>query len=75
MPDLLLYAVVLIAALACPIHMWWAQRRGRLAACCPPGRDSRPQDLEALRARRAEVEAQLSEFDVTATSTGAAGRG
>ena len=60
MPDALFYALILAAGLACPAHMWWAQRRGKRAACCPPKRQPAPQDLEELLARRSRVEAQIA---------------
>jgi hypothetical protein len=65
MNELLLAGLVLVAALACPAHMWWAHRRGRRAACCPPRQGGQRQpDLAALQARRRQVEAQLAEFDL-----------
>ena len=71
MPDALFYALVLIAALACPVHMWWAQRRGKQAACCPPKRQSPPQDLDELVARRPRVEAQIAEIENAPSSKSA----
>lgn len=63
MIDALLLGVVVLAALACPLHMLWAHRRGRQAMCCPP----RPaeESLEALQARRRDLEARLAELEVT----------
>jgi hypothetical protein len=62
----LFIGLVFVAALACPLHMWWAHRRGKQAACCPPRKSqaSLPEDIDGLRARRREVEAQLAEFEV-----------
>jgi uncharacterized iron-regulated membrane protein len=65
--DLLFVGLVILAALACPAHMWWQHRRGRQSACCPP-RKPAPSDLQALRARRDQIEAQLSEFEVASPS-------
>jgi hypothetical protein len=64
----LLIGLILVAALACPLHMWWAHRRGKQAVCCPPRKaePALPDDIESLRARRREVEAQLAEFEVHA---------
>ena len=66
MPEALLYALILAAGLACPIHMWWANRRGHRPACCPPKRQDPPQDLDTLLQRRAQIEARLAEFAVDA---------
>jgi hypothetical protein len=66
MPDALLYTLVLVAALACPVHMWWAHRRGRRPVCCAPQRRPTPRDLEALRELRAHIEARIAEFDTDA---------
>lgn len=68
MPDAVLYALIAVAALACPAHMWWANRRGKRPLCCPPRRHTEegPADVEALRARQREVEARLAELDVDA---------
>jgi hypothetical protein len=63
MPDALLYALILVAALVCPVRMWWAHRRGHRPACCPPKRENTDQDLDALIERRAHVEARLAELD------------
>ena len=68
MPDALFYALVLVAGLACPVHMWWAQRRGKRAACCPPKRQPAPQELDELLARRSHVEAQIAAVENTATA-------
>ena len=64
MSQTLLTGLVLVAVLACPVHMWWMNRRGKRPACCPPRKESAPMDVTALRARRQEIEAQLAEFDV-----------
>lgn len=61
-----LLILVLAAALACPLHMLWAMRRGKRPVCCPT-RES--PDVEALRDRQRALAAQLTE----ATSAGAAG--
>ena len=64
MSDLLLVALVAVAALACPVHMWWMHRRGRQALCCPPKRAPEritSRDVDALRARRDEIEARLTD--------------
>mgnify|MGYP000607286848 CR=1 FL=1 len=63
MSDVLLVGAVLVTALACPLHMWWMSRRGKQAACCPPAKASHLATAEELRARRREIEAQLSEFE------------
>ena len=64
MTEALLLGLVVVAVLACPLHMWWMHRRGKQAACCPPKREQAPDDIASLRARRAEIEAQLAEFEV-----------
>jgi hypothetical protein len=63
--ELLLAGLILVAALACPSHTWWMHRRGRGPTCCPP-REEEPAggDLRALRARRRQIEAQLSKFEL-----------
>ncbi len=52
-----LLVLVVAAALACPLHMLWAMRRGKRAACCPPRRGD---DVEALRARQQALAAELT---------------
>ena len=52
-----LLLLVVAAALVCPLHMLWAMRRGKRAACCAPRRDS---DVEALRMRQQALAAELS---------------
>jgi hypothetical protein len=53
-------AIALVAALACPLHMWWQRRRGQ--AGCAPSRAGRREDapLEELRARREAVGIELA---------------
>jgi hypothetical protein len=62
MPDALFYALILAAVLVCPVHMWWANRRGHRPACCPPKREQPAQDLDALLERRRNIEARLAEL-------------
>ena len=67
MSELLLIGLIALAVLACPLHMWWMNRRGRRPACCPPKKTQQVgADAAELRSRRAEIEAQLAEFDVEA---------
>ena len=60
MSTALFVAVVILAAGVCPLHMWWQQRRGRRAICCPPSRAGVPDDLEALRARQEDLGRRLA---------------
>lgn len=53
-----LLLVVLAAALACPLHMLWAMRRGERPLCCPP---RTPSDEDALRERQRALAAQIAE--------------
>jgi len=60
MSTALLIALIVLAGVACPLHMWWQQRRGRRAACCLPTNQSHtPGDLESLRTRQEELRRQL----------------
>jgi hypothetical protein len=52
MPDALLYALVLVAALACPGHLWWVDRRGKRPLCRLPKREPAARDVDALPGRR-----------------------
>jgi uncharacterized iron-regulated membrane protein len=53
-------AIALVAALACPLHMWWQRRRGR-AGCLPAGpRRRRGGSLNELRARPDAVGTELA---------------
>jgi hypothetical protein len=46
-------------ALACPAHMWWQMRRGRLpGSCLPAGKDS----AAVLDRRQQALRAQLACF-------------
>jgi hypothetical protein len=61
--DAPLYFLVLVAVLACPMHMWWANRQGRRPTCCLPPPDPTPRDLDALRERRGQIEARIAALD------------
>lgn len=65
MTTALLIAVVLVAAFACPAMMWFQDRRGKSAPCCPPGRASaaEPRDLDQLRADHARLSAELADLE------------
>lgn len=56
----ILFAVAIAgAAFSCPAMMWWNSRKGDGAACCGPKRAASAQDLQQLRAERAELDAAL----------------
>ena len=60
----ILIALVVVAALACPLMMWWQSRRGRAAVCCVPARPSEKSgEVEALRARQERLAAQIAELE------------
>lgn len=54
----LLIPIAVLAGAICPAHMWWSQRRGRQAACCPPRSDALS-ELEQLRERQAQLKARI----------------
>ena len=62
MSTALLIALVIVAAAACPLHMWRQQQRGRQAGCCPPSRrNAEPTgDLDSLRARQEALGRQIT---------------
>jgi len=74
--DTLLIALVLVAALACPLAMWWQSRRGRPASCVVAPRNRAGEaddDVEGLRARHDELGARIARMESVQRSE-AAGR-
>jgi hypothetical protein len=64
MTDWLLVVLGVAVAAICPIHIWWAHRRGSRAACCPPRTVEQPgSELEDVRARQLALSAQLRAFE------------
>lgn len=59
-----------VVARACPLHMWWARRRGRRAACCPPA--DRTPDAATLEARKRALAAELRRRAEVAGTTASA---
>lgn len=59
MSETLILLLALGAGAACPLHMWWSNRRGKRAACCPPKREAPKESVEALRARQAALDRQI----------------
>ncbi len=63
-----LLIVAVVAALACPLHMVWAMRRGKQAACC----QQRPtSEAQALRARQHVLSTQIAGGDSSADALAA----
>lgn len=52
--------LLVVGAAACPAHMWWAHRRGRQAACCPPSPNRETPPTEAVHARQQQLARQLA---------------
>ncbi|MDQ3592482.1 MAG: hypothetical protein M3386_06235 [Actinomycetota bacterium] len=62
-----LAAAVLVAALACPVHMWWRHRRGADPCCLPAGGTP---ELDDLRARQRALLSRLEELSAEAAPAG-----
>jgi hypothetical protein len=55
-----LIAVVVLAGVACPLHMWWSHRRGG-PGCLPAGRGSEG-DLNDVRTVQHKLERSIAEL-------------
>ena len=53
--------LAIAAGLACPLHMWWSQRRGRRAACSAPGVPSAESEIEVVLTRQAQLRTLVAE--------------
>ena len=56
----LLVALIVVAAAACPLHMWWQQRNGGRTFCSRSSGSGEPDDLRALGARQADLRRRLA---------------
>jgi hypothetical protein len=66
MSQALILGLVVVAGLACPLHMWWSHRRGRQAACCHPTlTPDGDLEIEALRARQQRLGVLIAEHEAT----------
>lgn len=54
-----LVAVAVLAAVACPLHMWWSYRRGR-PGCIPMGKP-REGKLDNVRSAQQTLERSIAE--------------
>jgi hypothetical protein len=63
MSTAVLIGLVVVAALACPLMMWWQSRRGRAACCLPARGDERSADIERLRSRQEHLAKQIAELE------------
>ena len=68
-------SLIVLAALACPLSMYWMMARQRgssqkvtsngsqlMADCCAPGEETSSDHLESLRAQRKLLECELAEM-------------
>ncbi len=62
MPTEIALGLIVLVALACPVHMLWRMRRRREPAC---GVTARP-DLEALRSRQRALEEEIARREASA---------
>ena len=71
----LVIGLIVLAALACPLSMYWMMTRQRgssqnvtsngsqlAAACCAPGEEASSDRLESLKAQRESLEHELAEM-------------
>jgi hypothetical protein len=66
MTDAIILGAAVVAGLACPLHMWWSNRRGRQAACCPSIRTPEGEgEIEALRARQQRLSTLIAEREAS----------
>lgn len=65
MSQPLLLALVVVAGAACPLHMWWQNRRGHRGDAS--GDDATSGGMDTLRGRQAQISDEIAQLDQAAS--------